>query len=287
MTETAHDLAALTSLASLDTRPGVVFWRTLRDNLPGALAWGLGYSVLIVVATVLYPLLDESNTVFTVLNGLGLLDTLAAGRSLEDLTGFAGYLALQAMSWGPLILSIYVIPQGLRAIAYEERQGTLDILLSTPISRWRFITEKTLAIAGSLGVILAVIWVSMLVSTQVLIDIDLDFGNTIASVWHLVPISLVVLAAVLLLSVSLRDSRKAGGAAALFVMSSYFVRVLSDMTPTDLLLAVRHFSIFSYYRSVAALGQGFQWREDVILLITAAALFTLVLIAFQRRDIGT
>ncbi len=286
MTETAHDLAALSSLPVPDTRPGVVFWRTLRDNVPGALAWGLGYSVLIMVATVLYPLLDESNTVFTVLNGLGLLDTLAAGRNLEDVTGFAGYLALQAMSWGPLILAIYMIPQGLRAVAYEERQGTLDIVLSTPISRWRFLTEKTLAIVGSLTLILGIIWVTMLVSTQVFVDTDLDLGNTIASVWHLVPISLVELTLVLLLSVSLRDSRQAGGAAALIVMSSYFVRILSDMTPTDLLLTVRHFSMFSYYRSVAALGQGFQWREDMVLLLVAAVLFTLALIAFQRRDIG-
>ncbi|MBZ0303076.1 MAG: ABC transporter permease [Anaerolineae bacterium] len=286
MTETAHDFSALSMLPLPDTRPGVVYWRTLRDNLPGAVAWGLGYSVLIVVATVLYPLLDKSNTVFTVLNGLGLLDSLSAGRNLEDVTGFAGYLALQAMSWGPLILAIYLIPQALRAIAQEERQGTLDILLSTPISRWRLLVEKTLAIASSLALILVIVWVSMLASTQALVDVDLEFTHTIASIWHLMPISLVVLSATLLLSVTLREARKAGAIATLFVMVSYFVRALSDFTPTPLLLTLRQASIFSYYRSVAALGQGFQWAYDIPLLLLAGTLFGLAMVAFQRRDLG-
>ena len=286
MTESAQDLPTFASLPLLDTRSGVVFWRTLRDNVPGAVAWGLGYGALLIAATVLYPLLDESNTVFTVLNGLGIMSFLSVGRSVDALTGFEGYLALQTLSWGPMILSVYLIPQAMRAVAQEERQGTLDILLSTPISRWRFLVEKLLAICVSLLIILCVMGLCLLVSVTLVGEVVLDAGHAVAGLWHLFPISMVILLATLLLSMALRESRHAGPLAATLVMVSYFARIMSDLTPHPLLEAVKPFSIFSYYRSIAALSEGFQWHYDVVLLTTAVVLFGLALWAFNRRDLG-
>lgn len=286
MTETAQDFSTLTSRPLLETRSGVVFWRTLRDNFPGAVGWGLGYGALLAVATVLYPLLDKSNTIFTVLNGLGLMSFLSVGRGVEALTGFEGYLALQTLSWGPMILAVYLIPQALRAVAHEERQGTLDILLSTPISRWRFLVEKVLAICASLLLILSVMGLCLLAAVIVVAEVEINPARAVAGLWHLVPISLVILTGTLLLSVSLRESRHAGPLAATLVMVSYFARIMSDLTPHPLLDAVKPFSMFSYYRSVAALSEGFQWNYDVVLLMAAAVLFALALWAFHRRDLG-
>ena len=128
----------------------MIFRRAWRDNLPGMFAWGLGYSGLIALAALLYPLLNESNTLFTLLDGFGLLDNVFAVGNVDDLTGFPGYLALQAMGWGPAgVLGLSYSAGAAGRVAVEERQGTLDILLSTPISRWRFLTEKTLAIIAT------------------------------------------------------------------------------------------------------------------------------------------
>ena len=286
MTETAQDIPSITALSLPDTRPGTIFLRSLRDNLPGVIAWGLGYSALIALAALLYPLLNESNTLFTLLDGFGLLDNVFAVGDLDDLTGFPGYLALQAMGWGPLVFSVYLIPQALRAVVVEERQGTLDILLSTPISRWRFLTEKTLAIIASFIGILGIMLLAMLVSSRLLARVDLPPINMIASVWHLLPISLTILMGTLLLSLALRNHRQAGALAAFFIMGSYFARSLSNLVSSDVLDAVNTVSIFSYYRSVAALAEGFQWGFDLLLLAAAAVLFTLSIVAFQRRDLG-
>ena len=287
MTETAQDLTSMTpSLPLPDTRPGSIFWRTLRDNVSGVIGWGVGFSILIGVATVLYPLLDQSNAIFTVLDGLGVLDFLTEGRDIESLTGFPGYLSLQVISWVPMILSIYLVPQAIAAIALEERQGTLDILLSTPISRWRFLLEKTLAVGASLLGILALMWVGMLVSTTLLIDVQLEPVNMLSSVWHVLPISLVIFTGTLLLSVTIRDHRRAGGIAALLLLVNYFVRNLGNFITSDVLERIKPFSIFFYYRSVPALGEGFQWWADVRLLTLAVILFALCILAFQRRDLG-
>lgn len=287
MADTMQELPTLTSsLPLLDTRTGVVFWQTVRDNFPGAAAWGLGYGALLIAATVLYPLLDESNTVFTVLNGLGIMSFLSVGRSVDALTGFEGYLALQTLSWGPMILAVYLIPQAMRAVAQEERQGTLDILLSTPISRWRFLVEKLLAIIVSLGVILSVMGGCLLAAVTLVPDVQLSAVHAVAGLWHLVPISLVILLVTLLLSMALRESRRAGPLAATLVIASYFARIMSDLTPHPLLEAIKPLSMFSYYRSIAALSEGFQWQYDMVLLTAAVVLFGLALWAFNRRDLG-
>ncbi len=286
MTETtAPDLGSLSTVALMDTRPGLIFWRSVRDHLSGVLGWGIGFGVLIAVTTILFPLLESSNTALTVFSGLGLLDNFLAGHDLEDITGFAGYLALQVMAWAPLLLSIYLIPTAIQAVAVEEQRGTLDILLSTPISRWRFLTEKLLALVAALFVILALMGVGMLLSVRFLIDVELELINMVASIWHLVPIALVMLTGTLLLSVTVRDHRRAGSWAALLVIISYFMRTLADLTPVEPLVTVRNFSFFYYYRSVSALNDGFQWEFDLLLLGVAAGLFTLAIIAFQRRDI--
>ena len=67
MTETSEPLSTAEYVAvnlepTLLAPPGAIFSQTLRDNLPGVLAWGLGYSALIGLVTLLYPILEENNT---------------------------------------------------------------------------------------------------------------------------------------------------------------------------------------------------------------------------------
>ena len=127
----------------------------------------------------------------------------------------------------------------------------------------------------------------MMASAHVLVKVDLDVTLAVASVWHLLPISLVTLTTTLLLGAVLRDNRRAGPLTAMLLIASYFVRAMSNMTSHPVVEAIKPFSIFSYYRSVAAMVEGFQWDYDVVLLLTAAVLFALALIAFQRRDLRT
>lgn len=292
--ETTHPTAAAAPVVMLEfpavprLRPGVVFRRTLRDNLMGIAAWGFGYSVLIVVVVVLYPILEENNMLLGVLNGLGLIDMVARNYPVDvnALASFPGYLAFEALGWGPTILAVYIIPQALNAVMGEEQRGTLDLLLSTSITRWQFMTEKVLAITVSLAAILFICWLALLLSTDVVEDATLALWQANAGIWHIFPISLVILMFTLLLSVSLRNVRAAGGLAALFVIGSFFLRSVADASGAALLDTLRHLSIYDYYSSIGAMVDGVQWENDLGLLAVALVLFGLALWRFQRRDLG-
>ncbi len=293
MTETSEPLSTAEYVAvnlepTLLAPAGAIFSQTLRDNLPGVLAWGLGYSALIGLVTLLYPILEENNTLLGVVRGLGLMGVGSnSAINLQTMTSFAGYVAFEALSWAPLILSIYLIPQALNAVSREEERGTLDILLSTPLPRWRLLLEKSAAIAVSLAGILLIMWVALVLSSQVVQADDFTILNATAGIWHIFPISLAIVAMTLLISVSVRNSRSAGGLAALVILTSYFVRAITDLiTDVPVLRELSQLSLFAYYRSLTALSTGFQWSNDTLLLTVAVVLFALSLWQFQRRDIG-
>mgnify|MGYP000085347416 CR=1 FL=1 len=267
---------------------GMIFRQTLRDNVTGILTWGIGYSALIALVVLLYPILESNNTLLGVVRGLGLLGGANNALNPQNLASFGGYLSVEALTWAPLVLSVYVIPQALNAVAREEERGTLDILLSTPLPRWRLLTEKAMAIVVSVLAILGIMLLTLIVTTQATEGVDFPISLAVAGIWHIFPILLAILAAALLLSVTVRSSRAAGGWAALFVVGSYFVRALGDLygNGVDWLHTLSQFSIFGYYRSITVLNRGVQWNLDLPLLVTAAVLFVLALIQFRRRDIG-
>ena len=295
MTETSEPLSTAEYVAvnlepTLLTPPGAIFAQTLRDNLPGILAWGAGYSALIGLVTLLYPILEENNTLLGVVRGLGLMGVGGSGSgalNIQTMTSFAGYIAFEALTWAPLILSIYLIPQALNAIAREEERGTLDILLSTPLPRWRLLAEKAAAIAASLVGILLIMWVALVLSSQVVQADNFTLYHATAGIWHILPISLAILSLTLLISVTTRTSRSAGGLAALIILTSYFLRAITDLIKdVPILHELSQLSLFAYYRSLTTLANGFQWGYDSVLLSVAAVLFLVALWQFRRRDIG-
>jgi len=293
MTETSEPLTTAEYVAvnlgpTLLTPPGAIFAQTLRDNLPGILAWGAGYSALIGLVTLLYPILEENNTLLGVVRGLGLMGVGGNGAiNIQTMTSFAGYIAFEALSWAPLILSIYLIPQALNAVAREEERGTLDILLSTPLPRWRLLAEKAAAIAVSLVGILLIMWVALVLSSQVVQADNFTLYHATAGIWHILPISLAITALTLLISVTVRNSRSAGGLAALFILTSYFLRAITDLIQdVPILHELSQLSLFAYYRSLTTLANGFQWGHDSVLLSVAVILFLVALWQFRRRDIG-
>ena len=67
----------------------------------------------------------------------------------NDYTSPAGYLRAEFFSLlGPILLLVYTIGGGAKAIAGEEEGRSLDLLLSTPLSRGRVVADKAIVPAA-------------------------------------------------------------------------------------------------------------------------------------------
>src|ERR1700675_2696400 len=129
--------------------------KTLRDQKRPVIGWGTGLAAMAAMYVSFYP---------TIRNSAASLDKYlqslpdAVKQLLGDqaFSSPAGYLRSEVFSiLGPILFLVFVIGSGARAIAGEEEAGTLDLLLSTPISRRQVVFDKAVALlAASAGLTL-------------------------------------------------------------------------------------------------------------------------------------
>src|SRR4029450_3606157 len=130
---------------------GSVLTKTLREQRRALAWWAVGLVAACVLTTAFYPTISKNAASFQ-----KLLNSLPEGlrRAFgENFASPAGYLQARLFSiFAPVLLLIYAIGAGSRAIAGEEEHKTLDVLLSTPVSRRRVLLDKAFAmLAANVG----------------------------------------------------------------------------------------------------------------------------------------
>jgi ABC-2 type transport system permease protein len=135
-----------------------VFAKSMYDQRRALVYWSLGIVALMLLMALLWPSI----------RGIWTEELLRAyPQELRDVFGLdtfatgAGYLNVEVFSiMLPIIFAVYGIGRGARLIAGEERDGVLEPILVTPVSRTRILLGKAAALAVgviALGVVLFVI----------------------------------------------------------------------------------------------------------------------------------
>ncbi|MBN1138057.1 MAG: ABC transporter permease subunit [Anaerolineae bacterium] len=260
-----------------------LFTKTLRDLRGQILGWGIGAGLLGWMVVFLYPSFkDQTAALMEMLTGYPAALTGFFG-DFTKLSTYPGWLNIELFSYGPPILAIFAVVVGTGLIAGEEEKGTLDLLLSHPIHRWRVVTEKFAAFAVA-TVLIMVLVALFFVSGSAMIGETRQLGRIILATMNIVPITLAGGALALMASVLFRSRRLANMVALVVIIGSYFLESLGKTV--DVLEPYRSIALFHYYDSSAALFEGIKWGDASILLALTAIFFLISLFAFQRRDIA-
>lgn len=183
----------------------------------------------------------------------------------------------------PMILVILAIGLGSSLIGREEDEGTIETLLSRPISRSKFLLAK--ARVG--GCILSLVTIVSLLTTVIIgkiVDLDVPISNIVWATfacWMLV----FSIGAIAFLLSSLGKARSASiGIAAFVALGGYLVSSLSGTV--EWLKGPSKLFPFHYYDPEAILRGTFSWFNIAILfgIVVVCAFFSWI--AFRRRDIG-
>jgi ABC-2 type transport system permease protein len=246
--------------------------------------WSLGFLFTVLMYASFWPSVRQNAAQFT-----QYIEKLPeAIRNMIGGGDFAtpeGYVQTELFSLlGPILLIVYAIGAGARAIAGEEEAGTLDLLLSTPLARRRVVLD-TFAAMGTASFALAVLmWLSLVLLGPVF-DLRLSFEGPLSATLNLFLLAMVFGTVALLVGTATGSKAMAIGTSSGWGVVTF---VLNTLAPTvHPLRPFRFLSPFHYYESHRPLTTGFNGVDILVLAAISAAAVVAALVMFERRDLAT
>ena len=259
--------------------------KTLRDHRQGILGWVAALVLLAVMDLAVFP---------TVHSQAGQMEQFlkAYPEALKAMFGLGtdfgsgpGYFDAEFFSFlGPMVVLAIGIGFGAGATAAEEERGTIDWLMSAPLSRARVMLEK------SLGVLLAVLAAGLALAIVLLIGspaggLGLGIAGIFAASASLALLGWVYAAVALAAGAATGHRWAATGVAVALGLGGYLLTSLARLVPA--LVSGRWLSPFTWYASGDALRGCLHAGYLAALALTTLACLTVAVIAFRRRDLGT
>jgi ABC-2 type transport system permease protein len=258
-----------------------IFKRKLVKNWLVILGWGVGLALLGYYMFTFYDSFFEQNV-----NLQEMLQALPEGFMAffgEDVNPLTprGFLTLEFFSYIPVILGILLVSRASKLIRGDEENGTLELILSQPISRSALFWGRLMSLLVSLLLILVITWAGFSLGLETTEEITMEQVALIRPFVSLLAVLLVFLGLALLLSMVL-PSGIAGLISGIVLISSFFITSMARLDED--LEFVNHFSPLKYYQS----GQAIEGLDagNLLILVGAGALFLLISwVIFLRRDL--
>ena len=204
---------------------------------------------------------------------------------------FRSFSAEGAVAFGfnhPLVMAIMalsaiIIPA--RHVAGEVEDGTLELMLTYPVARWRHMMAVWFSSALALMILVFYCWLGSLLSIAIFHELTGHLAMGMLKIGiNLWLLFLLVSSYTLLISSFGKEGGKAGTSGAGITLIFYLVHFLSSML--EALSFLKPFNIFYYYLPQKLMyGEGsFPFNASVLTVFISICLTTAI-IQFNRRDV--
>ncbi|MFS8478666.1 MAG: ABC transporter permease [Micromonosporaceae bacterium] len=259
-----------------------VFTKWLRDARWSLLGWAIAVPAVAAMYAAFWPSM-RSPEMMRALEAYP--ESVLEALNYNDVTSAAGYLS--SAVYGLLIsllMAVFAIGAGTRAVAGDEEAGTLDLVLAYPVSRTRLALQRFAALAVAIGIICTVLWLAMValrgpaqlegISVGELAAMTLQLGLFAAAFGALA------------FAIGAATGRKAltlGISAGVAVLGYLANGVIPQVEGLEW---VRNLSPWHWYLGGDPLVNGLQPRGSALLLAVTAVLVAAGVRAFARRDVA-
>ena len=261
-----------------------VFLKTLRDQRRALLWWTISALALGLYLALLYPSIaktPEYNQVIEAWPKELVVTVLGEFRDYNSPVGFLN--SSMFFLCAPVVLLIYAIALGSNAIAGEEERGTMDLLLSNPLPRWRLVLEKFAALTLLTTALGFALWLGLAIGA-VVVDMDISLGRLAEVTWSGVLLALAFGTLALALGCVRGNRGMSVGVASALALAAYLLNSLAPLTET--LKPYRKLSLFYHYIGADPLANGLNPVHAAVLVGVTVVLLAVALIAFERRDVA-
>jgi len=262
-----------------------VLGKTLSEQRRSLLWWGLGLFVAGATYAPFYPSIkDNAEMLDKYMNSMPDFLKEAFLGATGDFTSPAGYLNTELFNFfAPLLLILFAVGAGARAIAGEEEKQTLDVLLSTPIPRRRIVIDKfgAMLVAGVL--ISVLLWLSVPL-TGPPFDLNPSLVDLTAAVFMCFLLAMAFGAIALAIGAASGRRALAVGVTAGIAGGTYLLDLLVPAIRSIEFLQL--LSPFHYYLGAEPMMRGLDVGNSLVLAAIAIVAFAAALVLFERRDLA-
>ncbi len=261
-----------------------VLRRTLAVERQPLIGWTAGIALLVLVTAGSWPAVRDSGAQLdAVMENMPAALTAFLG---EGIASFSAAGIVGSRLFGSIGLAVFIafgVSRGSRAVAGEEATGTLELLVTQPISRTSIAVDKVVAALGTLAGLVVVQQVLLLVMMP-LVGLDFAVDNVVAASIGLYVVSAVF--GMLAFAIGAATGNRqlavgvgAGVAGGMFLLNGLGalieeLRPLADLTP------------FHHFDGTLVLSRG----VAVVPMLVMAALTVLLtaagILIFDRRDLS-
>ncbi len=201
-----------------------------------------------------------------------------------DLGSATGFLNIELFPLIlPALLGAFAVALCSGFTAGEESRGTIDVLLSYPVPRWRMVVDKFAALVVGVAAVCAVMLAGILVGSSVGAA-PVITGNVAAGLvlGGLLALDFGVIA--LAIAAFTGDRAAAAGVSIGLLVVMYLVQTIGQIV--DFLHSISPLSLFHYYLGDTPLKTGLNLGDATVLAGVAIAGLAISVAAFERRDLA-
>jgi ABC-type transport system involved in multi-copper enzyme maturation permease subunit len=207
----------------------------------------------------------------------------------EELAFSIGSRGLLVFAWNhPVVhalLAAVMILSASRAIAGEIEDGTLELVLTQPISRPAYLTTQIVFTFFVLLVLIGLMLASVKIGLWLYnLQRVLSWQTFLPVAINLVSFEMAIYGVTLFLSSLWREAGRVVSVALMFMLVSYLLQAVARLWPAIQFLL--HYTIFEYYSpQQIVLNGSISWRDIVVLLAVGFVTGGAGWWKFRRRDI--
>jgi ABC-2 type transport system permease protein len=246
------------------------------------LGWVVGLVALTILQVGMYPPVRDNDLYENLLEEYPE-ELLAFFGGVTNMGTPEGYLQLEMFSFMlPLLFIGAGIATAASTLAGEEEAGLLGVVLARPLARRRFLLEKYLAVVHAIGVLTAVLFVTLAVVGP-MVRLDVALTGLAAACVAVGLLGLVFATITFAIGAATGHKALAIGLGAALAVGAYVMESLSQIV--DALDPLAAPSPFRHTVNLDPLVEGLAPAPTLVLVVASAAVLAAGLVAFERRDL--
>ncbi len=258
-----------------------IFLKSIHDYRWATLWWSIGVSLTSALIVAIYPDYSKAGNELNELFNNPAMKAFVG--EIVDITTPEGFLTMEGYNlFFPVLIIIFSVMLGTAFVSGEEKEGTLEMLTATPVSRASIIAQKCSALF-ILTIFIGFIFFISITIGAIIINMDVSIVNITNISIHLALLGLVFGCLSLFIgSITGVKSYSIGVPASIALISYLLNAFSSSITLFDTL---KYLSPFYYYIDKNPLIHGLNPWHTITLISIVTILALVSLFTFKNRNL--